>query len=560
MKADFKNISTDALCNLIDLLWETMDDYLYVYDYHQDLYYISPHAAQRFALPGNSFHNVLAVLGQVVYPEDLPKLTEELVELRTSARCTHNMLYRWLSKDGQPIWINCRGYVVREDDGHAKYLVGCINEAGKVQKADNLSGFLGNSSLQVFLSECGLDEQHGFFLRIGMDDLKSINARLGVEYGDDVLRKTAECIAEALLPGQKIFRIVGDEFIIVDFTGGTEQDALLLYRHIQDSIRSFVIDINYEVLFTVSAGYLGCQDVEDLTYSNVMKLTEFALDEAKRRGKNMCYSFCLEDYQKFLKKRRLMLHLRQAVNNNFQGFDVHYQPLFDPFSGELSGAEALMRFECEEYGRVSPAEFIPILEESGLIIPTGRWIMYEGLKMCKKVQEYVPHFHISINLSHIQVLRSPISSELLSAISEFQLAPSDVTVELTESGLLESDARFTKFWHKLKSAGVSLALDDFGTGYSNFRYLAELSPDIVKIDRSFTALALENDFEYELLLLFSRMVHQLNLKVCVEGVETENEFTRICQLPPEYIQGYYLGRPCPTDQFMAQFVIPKKAG
>lgn len=560
MKTDFKGISTESLCEVIELLWETMDDYLYVYDYQKDFYFISPHAAERFQLKDYAFHDVLSTLKELVYPEDFPKLQADLLDIRTTDRCTHNMLYRWLSKEGHPLWINCRGYIVRDDQGKAMYMVGCINEAGKVQKADNLSGFLGSSSFQLYLEDNSGMQRSGFFLRIGMDDLKSINARLGVEYGDEVLRKTAECIAAALMPWQKIFRIPGDEFLIVDFMGGTQQDAMMLFRHIQDAIRSFIVEINYEVLFTVSAGFLSCSDAEDLSYSNVMKLTEFALDEAKRRGKNISYCFSTEDYQKFLKKRNLMLHLRQAVNRNFEGFGVHYQPLFDPFTGELSGAESLMRFHCEEYGNVSPAEFIPILEESGLIIPTGRWILHEALKMCKKVQEYVPHFHISVNLSHIQVMRSPIGSEILSAISEYQLSPSDVTVELTESGLLESDIRFTQLWNKLKAAGVSLALDDFGTGYSNFRYLAELSPDIVKIDRSFTALAMQNEFEYELLFLFSKMVHQLNLKVCVEGVETESEFSKICQLPPEYIQGYYLGRPCPGDQFMEQFVTAPKAG
>ena len=213
-----------------------------------------------------------------------------------------------------------------------------------------------------------------------------------------------------------------------------------------------------------------------------------------------------------------------------------------------------MRFRCEDYGMVSPAEFIPLLEETTLIIPAGRWILHESLKMCKRIKQFIPSFHISVNLSYVQVLRSRIEDEIISAISQYELSPSDVMVELTESGLLESSTRFTEFWKKLRTAGVSLALDDFGTGYSNFRYLAELGPDMVKIDRTFTAEAMRSNYEYELLFLFSKMVHQLNLKVCVEGVETEHEFAKICQLPPEYIQGYYLGRPCAAEQFIAQFV------
>ena len=460
-----------------------------------------------------------------------------------------------MSKTGEPIWINSRGSVVRDDQNVALYLVGCINEVGKMtQKADNLSGLLSLSSLQTYLSRYESGFPDGYFLRIDVDDFKDINARLGVEFGDAVLRKTAEIISGSLVPGQEIFRLIGDEFLVIDFMGNGEDDAKALYSRVQQAINDYIVGSNYEVVFTVSAGFLATRDVDIASYSRVISLTEFALDEAKRNGKNLCYVYRKADYQAFLKKRNIMLMLRQAVNNNFEGFAVHYQPLFNPFTMELAGAEALMRFHCKDYGMLSPAEFIPLLEETTLIIPAGRWILHESLKMCKQIKQIIPSFHISVNLSYVQVLRSPIEDEIISAIEEYQLSPSDVMIELTESGLLESSARFATFWKKLKSAGVSLALDDFGSGYSNFRYLAELGPDMVKIDRTFTTEAMHSSYEYELLSLFNKMIHQLNLKICVEGVETEHEFAKICQLPPEYIQGYYLGRPCSTEQFISQFV------
>ena len=555
MKPDFKNISLEYLCQVIDILDPTTDDYLYVYSYQKDFFYIAPHAVQRFAIEKNAICDARRAMVNLVYPADLAMLHEDLQELVSSDRSIQNITYRWMSKEGEPIWINSRGYTVRDDQNEALYLFGCINEIGETtQKADNLSGLLSLSSLQAYLSQYETAFPDGFFLRIGLDDLKGINARLGVEYGNAVLRQTAEFISGALVPGQEIFRIVGDEFLVIDFLGNGADEAKNLYNRIQQTINSFIIESNYEVVFTVSAGFLSCGDLDEASYSKVMSLTEFALDEAKRRGKNLCYIYREEDYQAFLKKRNIMHQLRQAVNSNFEGFEVYYQPLFNPFTNELAGAEALMRFRSEDYGMVSPAEFIPLLEETTLIIPAGRWILHEALKMCKQIKALIPNFHISVNLSYVQVLRSHIEDEIISAIAQHQLSPSDVMIELTESGLLESTARFAAFWKKLKSAGVTLALDDFGSGYSNFRYLAELGPDMVKIDRTFTEGAMRSSYEYELLFLFSKMVHQLNLKVCVEGVETEHEFAKICQLPPEYIQGYYLGRPCPVEQFMTQFV------
>ena len=555
MDMDFRNFSLDYVCRMIDVLDPATDNYLFVYDYQTDYFYLAPHAMQRFAIEDHAFHGATQSMAKLVYPDDAQLLRDDFAALKCSDRSIQNITYRWISKAGEPIWINSRGHVIRDDGKAALYLVGCINEVGETtQKADNLSGLLSLSSLQAYLSQYEDGFPQGYFLRFDVDDFKGINARLGVEYGDLVLRKTAEIISGQLEPGQEIFRLIGDVFLVVDFLGHGEDHAKALYGRIQQAISDYIIESNYEAVFTVSAGYLASGDADVASYSKVMSLTEFALDEAKRHGKNLCYVYREEDYRAFLKKRSILLQLRQAVNNNFKGFEVYYQPLFNPFTHELAGAEALMRFRSEEYGMVSPAEFIPLLEESTLIIPAGRWILHQALRLCRDIKKLVPSFHISVNLSYVQVLRSHIEDEIIAAIAANGLLPSDVMIELTESGLLESSARFAAFWKKLKAAGVAMALDDFGTGYSNFRYLAELGPDLVKIDRTFTAEAMRSSYEYELLSLFSKMVHQLNLKVCVEGVETEMEFAKICELPPEYIQGYYLGRPCPTEQFIAQFV------
>lgn len=553
MKDNLQIVSVEELCKVIDLLNPCMDDCLYVYDFEHDYYYISPHALERFPLPQNSFHDVVKNHALVVYPPDLEKLQEDLNSILANEKDYHNMEYRWKGMDGEPIWINCRGNVVRRGET-AVYMIGCINEIGAKQKADNVSGLRGESSLQTYLKEvCPLLPQ-GYLLRLGLDNFKEINEKLGIEYGDMILKRTAECLSECILPGQKLYRIVADEFIILDFMGGTAETAAAQYRKIRQTIDRFVEDNLYEAVFTVSGGFLSCSDIEDFTYSNVMKLSEFALHEAKRQGKNRCYYFQAEDYTRFLKKKKLTQLLRQAVNHNFEGFEAYFQPLFHADTNTLYGAEALMRFHTEEYGMVSPAEFIPILEETGLIIPAGRWMVHQALDVCRKIQTRVPDFRISINISFIQIIKSDIINELVSAVSEHNILPSRVIVELTESGFLESDERFSKLWERLKDNGISLALDDFGTGYSNFHYLYDLRPNIIKIDRSFTAKALENEYEYNLLSLMSELVHNLDLKLCIEGIETEEERVRLQKLSPDYSQGFYFGRPCPYQKFLEQFV------
>lgn len=553
MEYNFDHLSVPQLSKIIDILHPCMDDYLYVYDFINDYYYISPQAVKRFALPSHQFHDVLANHKKFVYPVDLYDLQEDLSLMISGKKEFHNMQYRWLSTTGEPIWINCRGYVINEND-KPSYMVGCINEIGVKQKADNVSGLLGITSLQSYLTDHSYSLSHGYLLRLGLDDFKEINEKLGSDYGDMILRRTAECISSCLKTGQTLFRAVSDEFLLLDIQDDHIKNAISLYKGIRQKIDEFVEANHYEAVFTISGGILPCKDMQGHSFSDIMKLSEFSLNEAKREGKNRSYIFQQADYDKFLRRRRITQLLRQSVNHNFEGFEAYLQPLFDATTNSLYGAESLMRFRTEEFGMVSPVEFIPLLEETGLIMPAGKWMLHKSLALCHKIQSAHPGFRISINISYIQVMKSNIINEIISAVTSHGISPSNVIIELTESGILESDTRVTKLVSNLKENGIRLALDDFGTGYSNFHYLNELKPDIIKIDRSFTLKALQNEYEYQLLSLMSNMVHSLNLKMCIEGIETTDDLTKMNQLSPDYCQGFYFGKPCPYEEFKEQYL------
>lgn len=546
-------VTVAQICEMINLLNPCMDDYVYVYDLANDFYYISPSATERFCLPSSTFNDVVANHAKFVYEPDLAILQEDLAELVEGKKDSHNLHYRWLSVNHEPIWINCRGQVIRQD-GKPLYMIGCINETGKRQQADNVSGLLGISHLKSFISKDNFTLPDGYMLRLGLDDFKEINEKLGIEYGDMLLKRTAECIADCLLPDQRLYRAGSDEFLIADFNGRTVDDATTQYKRIRQSIDHFVEDNNYEAVFTISGGILPNAACRDYGFNGIMKFSEFTMNEAKRDGKNRSCIFDQQKYEKFLRRRRLTQLIRKSITNNFEGFEAYLQPLFCAEDNSLYGAEALMRFKTEEFGMVSPGEFIPVLEESGLIIPVGKWMLHESLELCNKIHKIDPHFRISINISYIQVLKSNIIAEILTAVTEHSIVPSTVIIELTESGLVAPDARVTKLWSRMKDKGIKLALDDFGTGYSNFHYLNELKPDIIKIDRTFTVKAVQNEYEYNLLSLISNMVHSMNLKVCVEGIETADELGKMKGLLPDYCQGYLFGRPCPYDEFVEKYL------
>lgn len=537
---------------MLEELDPCMDDFLYVLDYKNDYYCISPSAVERFHIPSSQFHDVNNILRSLVYEQDFQSLSEDLDMVFNRKKDFHNMQYRWLDKEGNPIWINCRGRVILDDEENPEYLVGCINEIGKKPKADNVSGLLGEFSLQTEMKNIGHCD--GFVLRIGIDDFKDINENKGIDYGDMILRKTAECISAVVAPEQKLYRIVADEFMVVDFCGEDAEDAEILYDTIKAKINCFIEEIGYEVFYTVSGGVLQFCDVEDQSYLNLMKLSGFALCEAKKGGKNKLYRYVEQDYLNYLREKELLQILRRCVKNNFEGFETYFQPIMNTKGNEMFGAETLLRFCTEETGMVSPVKFIPLLEESGLIIPVGKWVLDQAMQACRRIQEKMPDFKASVNLSYIQVMKSNVLNEIVEGMERYGLKKGSVIIEITESGFLESNMNLIHFCEGLKMHGIPIALDDFGTGYSNFHYLYNLNPSTIKIDRSFTLKALNSDYEFNLLRHMVEMAHSINLTLCIEGIETGQELGRICEIRPDYIQGYYYGKPCPLETFIKKFV------
>lgn len=545
----------EYFCDAIDILAPCMYDYLYIWDFVGDWYCISPAAYERFLMPASRFHNVNASLKNCVCSADWGTLRKDVDRIFNEPEFDfHNLQYRWISRSGENVWINCRGHVIRDEEGTPLYLVGCINEIGKKQKADNVSGLLGESSFEEQINNVGIAGSDGFILRIGIDNFKEINENKGLDYGDMILRKTAECIDDALLLEQKLYKIVADEFIVIDFGGRDALAAKEMYGRICERIGRFIKDNRYEVFYTVSAGIKSFSGLNGASYNELMKLSEFALNEAKNGGRNKCYVYSEEDYRLFLQKKNLIRTMRRSVNNHFEGFEAYFQPIVDLKSGKVTHAETLLRFRTDETGSVSPAQFIPLLEESALIIPVGRWVLQQAAAACRVIRRRLPDFKISFNLSYVQVLKSNALNEILTLVEAADIEPGSIIVELTESGFLEANNNFTAFCEGLMSYDIPLALDDFGTGYSNFHYLYNLNPSIIKIDRSFTLKALKSDYEYNLLQHMSDMTHSIGSKFCIEGIETKEELDRIRKIDPDYIQGYYYGKPCPLSEFMDQFI------
>lgn len=549
-----QNMSLEQIISVIEVLQKSSDSYMFIMDLNEDIYMISEKATKRFPFDTMVIENCTEMLKQVVYPSDYAMVEADIVKCASGDQDSHALEYRWFDRKGKVVWINCKGTVVVGPEGH-RLLIGRVSELGKKAKADNVTGLRREVRFRLDAEAILRDRPQSvhYMMRIGIDNFKEINEKEGLEAGDEVLQELAECIVASVDESVDVYRLLADEFMIMDASTNDSVGAKTVYNRIKRKVTQTVRQKEYSRFYTISAGVME-EGFEDKTADEILRLTEFALNEAKRNGRNQMAVFDQENYNEYLRRLDIRKAMRRDVNNDFNGFQVFYQPIVKAPDFQVVGAEALLRWGNERYGNVSPAVFIPILEESGLIIPVGRYVLREAARTCKKWRESIGDFKIHVNLSYVQVHKSDLMKDVETCIEEVGLEPDSLVLELTESGYIETNDRIKEIFSELKDKNIDLALDDFGTGYSNMRYLKEIEAKTVKIDRSFVIQALQNEHDYNIINHIIDMVHSLGSSVCMEGIEQSDELDKMMKTHPDMIQGYYFGKPSPKEQFENQFL------
>ena len=541
---------------LFQIITECMDDYLYIFDLQNNIFEISQSAVERFNMSKNVLTDAANEVMKVVYEEDRRMLAKHLADICEGRENVHNLHYRWLDKEGMPVWINSRGIVIIDQQGKAEYLVGCLNETGNRRRADNVTGLLGGPEFLAYLRGQKEPITKGFFMHVGIDDFGAINSSRGAGYGNYILRSVAGCMKECLSDKQRIYHLVADQYVIVDLEASSAEDAVALKEKITDKLRNFIVAENYEAIFSISIGVIDAETFCEGT-EECRKKFEFSLKKAKRMGKNNIYFYRQEDYEKFQRNGRIISALRNSIANGCEGFEVYYQPIVDCVSGRVIGAEALMRYTMvTEEGKewLSPVEFIPLLEKTGLIIPAGRFVLNEAAKMCREIQQYIPEFSVNVNISCYQIEHGKIADKILTEVRDNGLTPDRICIEMTESGFMDMTPVFCKFRKVLEENGIQFVIDDFGTGYSNLHCISDMNPGYVKMDKDFTAKAMSCERDYELFKKIIEMVHSIGIRICVEGIEKEDWHLKMKELQADYLQGYFFGKPCEKKKFMEEFV------
>ncbi len=344
----------------------------------------------------------------------------------------------------------------------------------------------------------------------------------------------------------------------MNLSGGTGEDAQELYRMLKRCIADVEQQLAYEVVFTVSAGavaFFGAVPPLD----DLVKKLDFSVSQAKKRGKNTLVMFNAVEYAQHLHRIDLQEKLRLAVKDGCRGFELYYQPVIDAHrvyddknaeQNKVIGAEALLRWSCPGLGMLMPDEFIPILEQSSLIIPVGRWILTHAFTQCREWNKIDPSFCMSVNLSYIQIKKNDILTDVQLALEASGVNPENLVLELTESGSIENDTEIQSLLDSFAEMHIKIDIDDFGTGYSNLRYLQDIHANTLKLDYSFVHKATTgNGGEAKVIKYISDMAHDLNMTICLEGVESDDDVKKLKSCEPDKFQGFHFGRPMNAVQF-----------
>ena len=533
---------------LLNLLSETTDDYLYMWDIQNGTFYISDNAYEDLDISRLIEQDVVTSWSGIMVREDLEPWLNDMQMIQDGIKDYHDMEYRVCNKSGRVIWVSCRGTVKKDGSGRPLFMIGRISNIGKQNKFDNVTGLMNRSQFEQDIKALVGTETaaNGVIVVLDIDDFKNVNEKYGYAFGDRALNLLSTLISAMLPKGCRLYRLDGDEFVFL-VKDGTRETVRGIYENIQMFIGSHFTVEGHQILISLSAG--ACFFPDDAsTYQKLFRNAENAVEIAKMNGKNQLVFFSEEMYQQKMRNMELQESLHACVKDGFSQFELFYQPQVDAVTGAVTGAEALLRWHSPEHGEVPPSEFIPLLEESRLITQVGAWVLEESARQFQIWSRYKEDFSMSVNVSYIQ-LKDNALLEYLKDGQWGDLPVGQMVLELTESCWVPNLHFLNQEFEELRGMGYGIAIDDFGTGYSSLSHLKELPANVLKVDRSFVTGIHQGSYEYIFLEYIIKLAHSIGLKVCVEGVETEEEFDIVKQTQPDYIQGYLFGRPVSASGF-----------
>ena len=537
------------------LLAENTSDMIVHADQHSIRLYVSPASRELLGFEPDELTGKRT--GDLVHPDDAEAhhVLLRRVERGEIERATSRQRFR--RKDGSFVWVESRFRLLRDETGApCGYVVSsrdCSRSKAAEETAEHMARHdpltgLGNRTLfRERLDQATVDFRGGgpIFALIWMDldRFKAINDSFGHLLGDRVLAEIADRIKPLIDPSDTAARLGGDEFIILQRDSSPAQSEALTQRIMAAVARPIDLD-GQQLSVGVSAG-IAIASPASCEAEVLMKNADLALYRAKRSGRNTHCAFESAMDAAGQARLRLEIEMQDAIRDD--RFMLHYQPILDINDGQIHGSEALVRWCHPERGMIPPGAFIPLAEETGLIVPLGEWVLHEA---CRETAQWPGSPLIAVNVSGCQFTAQGFETRVIAALTASGLDPARLELEITESVLINNEDAVLKSLARLRSLGVKIALDDFGTGYSSLSYLRRFQFDRIKIDRSFVN-EISSPSAAAIIRAVAGLASEMGIKVTAEGIETPEQLRLVRDYGCTHAQGFLFSRPAEAPYIRA---------
>ncbi|MEW8692036.1 MAG: EAL domain-containing protein [Candidatus Thiodiazotropha endolucinida] len=544
-----------------ELAMRGANDGVYDWNLQSNEIYYSPRWKRMLGYEDHELPDEFSTWESLVDEKDRDRSWEMLNDYINGRRDNFHIEFKMRHKDGHWVDILSRAFLVRDAQGNAIRTVGTHvdisekkrQEAHILRQAhyDGLTGlpnrFLAMDRLAQLLKEASRDVSKVAILFLDLDGFKRVNDTLGHETGDRLLVQAAERLQSVVREGDSVCRLGGDEFVVLLRNLGELTDARTVASSLISQFRHpFSLD-ERELVVTTSIG-IAVYPSDGITPTELLRNADTAMYHSKEQGRNTFNFFTTEMNLNVSRMLEVEEQLHGAQERH--EFSVVYQPVVELQSNRVVAAEALLRWNNPVLGTVSPDEFIPIAEQTGVILGIGRYVLQQAVENALRWREMLDHeFKIAINLSPRQFRDTTLVDYINDLLECNGLKANALVLEVTEGVLMSGQQDIEHALSRLHNNGISLAMDDFGTGYSSLNYLRKYPFDVLKVDRSFVNDLTVDPADCELVNASILMAHGLGLEVVAEGVETEDQLSQLRDMQCEYAQGYLFSRPINVDAF-----------
>lgn len=533
------------------------NNYIYFGDLQTNTFYISDNLKEKFGFESNIVKDLLKVWGsRIVKVNELEMFESNLLEIVSKKKKVHDLRYRVEDIDGNRFWIRCQGIILWDKD-----MVKPLFFSGVIVSQEN--DFIIDSATKFpreafALEKLSVYAERGQMIKIigfSINHFSEINEIYGKEKGDALLLDISKNLDETFSRELSFYRLDGLRFAALISPSCEVDEGELITKIKQVILKQYK---KHKIVDDLQCSFSYMNILPDeMSIQDMISNTIFLINIAKNSHDPDFVAHSIEDLNEQKQYAKILFELRKDIKNNFENFRLVIQPVFIAETNRIKGGEILLRWKY--MGKdVSPAVFIPILEKAKLINSVGKWIFEETVKITKELLKINNKLQISSNVSYIQILSNDFISYVKDTVEEYNIDPSNLILELTETNFDNYPQKLTEFFNFCDKLGISVALDDFGSGYSSIGLLLKYPTDVVKLDKSLIDAIIDSKDNEKFIRSIVNACHIFGKQVCAEGVETKETLKIIKDAGCDIIQGFYFSRPLEITDYIEKLREERK--